>query len=121
MERILILGCKNNMDSACIGCFPCLSAFNGRQGGFATYQNVDIELLGIMNCGGCPATSVIARMITLSLWCASIYEKPTQIYVAPCILKSCPYNDVLTKKVRTMAGIEVIEGSHPREAKDIFV
>jgi predicted metal-binding protein len=121
MERVLILGCKNNMDDACIGCFHCLAAFNSRQGGFARYQGLEVELIGIMSCGGCPGTSMIARMITMALWCETAYEKPTEIYLGPCMLRSCPYNDVLTNKVKTMVGIEVIEGSHPTEVKDIFV
>ena len=121
MERVLILGCKNNMDEACIGCSHCLAAFNRRQGGFAGYQDQEAELIGIMSCGGCPGTSVIARMITMALWCASAYEKPTEIYLGPCILRSCPYNDVLTNRVKTLAGIKVIERSHPKEVKGIFV
>jgi predicted metal-binding protein len=119
MERFVLLGCKNNMDTACIGCSPCLAALNKRGGGFTPYNNTDVELVGMVSCGGCPGTAAIPRLYSLALW-TSQFEKPTKIYLGPCIIKSCPYGEKLIDKVRAMAGIEVVNGSHLIELRSIF-
>ena len=68
MEKILIIGCRNTMDDVCIGCSRCLVAFNRREGQFARYKDQEAELLGILNCGGCPGASIVQRLAQVKLW-----------------------------------------------------
>lgn len=120
MEKILILGCKHTMDDVCIGCSRCMVGFNRRVGQFERYIDIDAELIGILNCGDCPGTSVVTRLAQLNLWNTHLNERPTKIHVAPCILDHCPHSETLLKKIRAKAGVEVIEGTHPFMPENIF-
>lgn len=120
MERILIVGCKNTMDDVCIGCSRCLVAFNRRQGVFEVYEDSQAELIGLLGCGGCPASSIVTRLAQVKLWNAPMDVKPTAIHIAPCIAEQCPHKQDLMAKIRAKAGIPVLEGTHPFVPQDIF-
>ncbi|MFC2131913.1 CGGC domain-containing protein [Bacteroidota bacterium] len=120
MEKILILGCKHTMNDVCIACSRCQVGFNRKDGEFLRYKDTDTELIGIINCGDCPGSSVVIRLAQLNLWNSMNGEKPTKIHVAPCIVHHCPYKDTLLEKVRAKSGIEVIEGTHPYLPENIF-
>lgn len=119
MEKILIVGCKKIMDDVCIGCSRCLVGFNRRKGKFAEYGD-DAELMGLLNCGDCPGSAIVTRLAQVKLWNAPMREKPTKLHIAPCIVDNCPYKDTLVQKIRSKAGIEVVEGGHPFAPSDIF-
>jgi predicted metal-binding protein len=120
MEKILIVGCKNAMDDICIGCSRCLVAFNRRKGVFEIYEDTDAEILGIVGCGGCPASAIVTRLMQAKLWNAPMNEKPTVVHIAPCIAEQCPNKEEIMKKITAKAGIKVIEGTHPFAPSDIF-
>lgn len=121
MEKILIVGCKNAMDDVCIGCSRCLVGFNRKEGEFARYQGQEVELMGLLGCGGCPAPAIVTRLAQVKLWNVPMEEKPTKIHLAPCLVDHCPYKDTIIAKVKAKSGIEVIEGTHPYMPADIFV
>ena len=121
MEKILIIGCKRAMNDACIACSRCLVGFNRKEGEFSKYKDTEAELIGLINCGDCPGAAIVTRMAQFSLWNKPMGEKPTKVHVAPCILDHCPYKDVILKKIKAKAGIEVIEGTHPYQPVNIFV
>ena len=112
MEKILIIGCKNTMDDVCIGCSRCMVAFNRREGMFKQYEGVDAEIMGLLNCGGCPGASIIPRLIQVKLWNMPLDEQPTKIHLGPCLSDHCPYYDDLATKIKVKAGIDVIDGTH---------
>ena len=120
MEKILIIGCKNTMDDVCIGCSRCMVAFNRREGVFAQYKDQEIELLGILSCGGCPGSSIVQRLAQLKLWNMPLKELPTKIHVGPCLSDHCPYADDVVTKIQVKAGIDVIEGTHPYTPEKVF-
>lgn len=120
MERILIVGCKNTMDDVCIGCSRCLVGFNNRVGEFERYADTDAEIIGILNCGGCPGPSIVMRLAQLKLWNTPMDIKPTKIHIGPCLAMHCPYKDTIIAKIKAKSGVEVIEGTHPYLPENIF-
>lgn len=120
MEKVLVIGCKNVMDDVCIGCSRCFVAFNRRAGFFERYKDKDAEILGFLGCGGCPGAGIVPRLAQVKLWNAPLDEKPTVVHVAPCMASHCPYADDIITKIKAVAGIEVVEGTHPFMPKDVF-
>ncbi len=120
MEKILIIGCRNTMDDVCIGCSRCLVAFNRREGTFARYKDQDAEVLGILNCGGCPGGSIVQRLAQVKLWNLPLDEQPTIIHIGPCLTDNCPHYDEVVGKIWGKAGIEVVEGTHPYMPEKIW-
>jgi len=120
MEKILIIGCKKAMDDVCIGCSRCLVAFNRREGQFEAYKDRDAEVIGLLNCGDCPAPAIVTRLAQLKLWNAPMNEQPTAIHIGPCVTDHCPHAVTIIKKIKAKAGIPVIEGTHPYIPADIF-
>ena len=120
MEKVLIIGCKKTMDDVCIACSRCLVAFNRKAGEFEKYKNIDVELIGLLNCGDCPGASIVPRMAQMSLWNKPMNEKVTKIHIAPCIVDHCPYADEIIKKIKATSGVEVILETHPYKPENIF-
>ncbi len=120
MEKILIIGCKNLMNDVCIACSRCLVGFNRREGFFKDYDK-DAQVIGLLNCGGCPGSGIVTRLAQVNLWNSKLEEKPTKIHVGPCILSGCPYKDDIITKIKEKSGIEVIEGTHPYMPDKVFV
>lgn len=120
MEKILIIGCKSVMDDICIGCTRCQVAFNRRVGEFARYEGEEVQLLGVLGCGGCPGMGIVPRMAQFKLWNAPMKEIPTKVHVAPCVTQHCPHAETLLKKIHAKAGVPVIEGTHPFLPENIY-
>ena len=78
MEKILIIGCRNTMDDVCVGCSRCMVAFNRREGSFERYKDQEAELIGLLNCGGCPGASIVTRLMQVKLWNMPLGEQPTK-------------------------------------------
>ncbi len=108
------------MNDICIACSRCQVGFNRKEGEFARYAGNDAEIIGMLNCGDCPGGAVVTRMVQLKLWNTPMNEQPTKIHIAPCILSGCPYKDELIDTIRSKAGIEVIEGTHPYKPEMVF-
>ncbi|WP_272699390.1 CGGC domain-containing protein [Desulfovibrio sp. Fe33] len=120
MEKILIIGCRNTMDDVCIGCSRCLVAFNRREGQFERYKGQEAEVLGILNCGGCPGASIVQRLAQVKLWNVPLNEQPTKIHIGPCVSDHCTHADDVITKIVAKSGIEVIEGTHPYMPEKIW-
>ena len=74
--NVAVMGCRNIKDETCIGCQRCLTAFDRKEGEFERYKDVpDAKLIALFNCGGCPATSPVLRMVQLRDWMAGMGEK----------------------------------------------
>ena len=119
--NIAVMGCKNIKDEACIGCQRCLTAFDRKEGEFARYADEpDARLVALFNCGGCPATSPVLRMVQLRDWMAPMGEKVDVLHLGTCIQNHCAYKDELLEVVRAKAGIPVVEGSHPYVPQNVY-
>jgi predicted metal-binding protein len=121
MEKILIVGCKKAMDDVCIGCSRCIVAFNRRAGEFSQYKDIDVQLIGLLNCGDCPGAAIVTRLAQINLWNKPLNEKVTRVHVGACIIDHCPYKDTIIDKIKAKSGVEVILGTHPYQPENIFV
>ncbi|GBC62396.1 CGGC domain-containing protein [Desulfonema ishimotonii] len=120
MEKVLIIGCKSAMDDICIGCTRCMVGFNRREGEFAAYKDKDVELIGLLGCGGCPGAAIVTRLAQFKLWNAPMEEKPTKVHIAPCLAQHCPNSETIINKIKAKAGVDVIIGTHPYMPENIF-
>jgi predicted metal-binding protein len=120
MEKILIIGCKRTMNDVCIACSRCTVAFNRKDGEFARYKGDDAQLLGILNCGDCPGTAAGVRLMQFKFWNAPMGELPTKIHLGNCLANNCPHRGTLLPMIEKLTGVEVIAGTHPYGATDIF-
>jgi predicted metal-binding protein len=94
--------------------------FDKKEGEFERYQNKDAKLRALLHCGGCPGTSPVLRLIGLKTWMAPMKESIDAVHLGNCLLDNCPYKDEIIQKVKAKAGVDVIEGSHPYRAKQVF-
>jgi len=120
MEKVLVIGCKKSMNDVCIGCSRCQVAFNRKEGMFARYKEEDAQFLGILNCGDCPGSAMAIRLAQFKHWNAPMGELPTKIHIGNCFADNCPYRDTLIPIIQQKAGIEVVVGTHPYKAGDLF-
>lgn len=119
--NIAIMGCKNIKDETCIGCQRCLTGFDRKEGEFERYKDdADSRIKAILHCGGCPGTSPVIRLVNLKLWMAPMNESIDVVHIGTCLLDNCPYKDIIIKKVKAKAGVDVIEGSHPYRPDKVF-
>jgi len=102
--NIAVLSCKNIKDETCIACHRCLMGFDKKEG----------------ECGGCPGTSPVLRLVGLKTWMAPMGESIDAVHIGTCLLDNCPHKDTIIEKVKAKAGVEVIEGSHPYRPDQVF-
>jgi predicted metal-binding protein len=118
--NIAVMSCKNIKDEICIGCQRCLMGFDKKEGEFERYKDTDAKLRALIHCGGCPGTSPVLRMISLKVWMAPMNESIDAVHLGTCLIDNCPHKDEILQKVKAKAGVEVIEGSHPYRAEQVF-
>jgi predicted metal-binding protein len=134
--KVLIIGCKNLMIGTCVACSRCIEALNKKKGQFAGVG--DSELVGLLDCGGCPGNGMNARLNEFALWNAPDDCLPDQIFVGSCITAMndenpqkyiCPYANnilgVIKKKVDLTTSMNpaitltVKHGTHDKRDKPI--
>jgi predicted metal-binding protein len=127
--KVLIVGCKNLMIGTCVACSRCIEALNKKQGQFAGVG--DSELVGLLDCGGCPGNGMNARLNEFALWNKPDDCLPDQIFIGSCISAQnaakeyiCPYAkniiEVIEKKaVQSSIKIPVKHGTHAKRDKPI--
>ena len=133
-KKVLIIGCKNLMIGTCVACSRCIEALNKKQGQFAGLG--DSELVGLLDCGGCPGNGMNARLNEFTLWNKSENYLPDQIFIGNCITAMndekkyiCPYASnilqVIKKKVdlttsmSTPTTLTLKHGTHDKGNKPI--
>jgi predicted metal-binding protein len=129
--KVLIVGCKNLMIGTCVACSRCIEALNKKQGQFAGVG--DSELVGLLDCGGCPGNGMNARLNEFALWNKPDDCLPDQIFIGNCISAKnaakeyiCPYAsnilEVIEKKAQhpdASSKIPVKHGTHVKGDKPI--
>jgi predicted metal-binding protein len=120
MEKILIVGCQKTMNEICIACSRCTVACNRKEGEFARYKDSDVQLLGILSCGGCPGAAASVRLTQFKLWNAPMKELPTKVHIGNCLANLCPNRSTLLPMIQSLVGVEVIVGTHPYGSADLF-
>ena len=58
MANVAILYCKKIKDRSCVACAKCYKGMSEKNGTFAQYEDDDIELVAMTDCGDCPGLTV---------------------------------------------------------------
>lgn len=120
MAKVGILGCQsvtNDMNCVMIG---CLGNVNNRQGKFEAYpQDEPLQLVGVINCGGCP-TAVGSDRIWQKVQALVDYGIDA-IHLSSCMLQLCPFKDNFVETIKKdCPDLTVVEGTHPFHDEDAF-
>jgi predicted metal-binding protein len=120
MAKIGILGCDSttrDMDCVMIG---CLGNLQGRRGSFKDYpEDEPLELVGIIQCGGCP-TAVGTDRIWQKVQALVDYGIEA-LHLSSCLLQICPFKERFLEAIgREFPSLKVVEGTHPFHDTEAF-
>lgn len=132
-EEVLVVGCKNMMLGTCVACSRCIDALNNKEGQFSKLTNP--ELVGLLDCGGCPGNGMNARLNEFKLWNQPPNGAlPDYIFVGNCISAKnaagnyiCPWASNIIEVIENKAShpgpggavIPVTHGTHAKGNKPI--
>lgn len=132
-EEVLIVGCKNMMLGTCVACSRCIDALNSKDGQFSKLTNP--ELVGLLDCGGCPGNGINARLNEFKLWNQPPNGAlPDYIFVGNCISAKnaagnyiCPWASNIIEVIENKAShpgaggavVHVTHGTHAKGNKPI--
>lgn len=117
MANIAILYCKKIQDHSCIACAKCHKAMDERHGEFARYEEDELHLVGMTDCGDCPGLAV-PRVKLLREVAANLDRPIDVIHLGTCMklameTADCPIDvDDLTILLERNFGVEVVLGTH---------
>ena len=88
----------------------CFRSLQKREGAFARYKNMNVELVGYTSCDGCPGGNIEYAVDEM------MKNKVTKIHLATGLIVGyppCPYIKDFINFIETKYGLEVILGTHP--------
>lgn len=88
----------------------CLRALRNREGAFAAYRGVEVELVGLTSCGGCPGGNVEYAPNELLKNGAEVIHLATGLVVG---YPPCPRLTSFQRYIETRFEIPVVVGTHP--------
>ncbi len=111
MKKIGILTCSNAARVLDCPVGACLKDMYERKGAFRSYENNEVELVGINSCNGCPTlageSTILPKIESL------VYYGAESIHVSYCMTVLCPfvkkYSRVIKEKFQN---IDLIQGTH---------
>lgn len=118
MPRIGILTCSNATQELGCSSVSCLADLRKRRGTFAAYPaNEPLDLVGIINCPGCPTVTgsekLLQRIRGLTEFRVSV------IHFSNCVKALCPFRE----KYRTalegaFPAVKIVVGTHEEHITD---
>ena len=106
-EKIGIIICDRYRRCAGGKCFRSLQK---KEGAFARYKNIDVELVGYTSCDGCPGGNIEYAVDEM------MKNNVTKIHLATGLIVGyppCPYIYDFINFIETKYDLEVILGTHP--------
>jgi len=106
-EKIGIIICDRYRRCAGGKCFRSLQK---REGAFARYKDMEVELAGYTSCDGCPGGNIEYAVDEM------MKNNVTKIHLATGLIVGyppCPYIQDFTNFIETKYGLEVVLGTHP--------
>ncbi|MCI5123685.1 MAG: CGGC domain-containing protein [Candidatus Electrothrix sp. AR5] len=117
MSKIAILYCKKIKDKSCIACAKCYKGMAEKNGAFAQYEDDDIELVAMTDCGDCPGLTVPKAKL-LNETTKNLGRPIEVLHLGTCMksameMAGCPINfDDLQVTLEKNMGIKVVLGTH---------
>ncbi|MGD2148777.1 MAG: CGGC domain-containing protein [Anaerolineae bacterium] len=107
MVRIGLIICDRY--ATCAG-GKCLRALRHREGGFARYAGMEVELVGYTSCGGCPGGNVEYAPAEMKKNDAEVIHLATGLVVG---YPPCPRLQAFCSFIPEKFGLQVVVGTHP--------
>ncbi len=111
MTRIGILNCSNMTQDVGCSAFGCLHSMNTRTGTFAAYQDDGAELVGLINCAGCPTKLGPEKLLNRIRTLTEIGVEA--IHFSTCVAGLCPFRVQYEKLIAEhFPQVRVVLGTH---------
>ena len=120
MARIGILTCSNcTQDSNCAS-VVCLADMRKRRGFFASYlQDEPLDLIGIINCAGCPTLAAPEKILKRVRAVAEF--RLDALHLSFCMVTLCPFIKTYAALIkREFPDINIVMGTHQPVESDRF-
>jgi len=112
MARIGILTCSNSTQESHCGSVVCLGDMRKRRGFFSTYPKEEpIDLIGIINCAGCPTLAAPEKILKKVR--ALVSFRIDALHFSFCMTALCPFIKQYEKVIlREYPDIRIVFGTH---------
>ncbi|HPI69841.1 MAG TPA: CGGC domain-containing protein [Tenuifilaceae bacterium] len=88
----------------------CFRSLRQREGAFALYKDVEVEVVGYTTCGGCPGGNIQYAPAEMKKNGATHIHFSTGLLVG---YPPCPRMEYFEEFIKVMYGLKVIFGTHP--------
>ena len=119
MARIGIITCSNCTQECNCASVVCLGDLRKRRGFFAPYpQDEPLELIGIINCAGCPTAAAPEKILRRVRAIAEF--KVEALHLSFCMTVICPFIKKYVQLIKkAYPEIKLVMGTHePQKKKD---
>ena len=119
MARIGILTCSNCTQEANCASVVCLGDMRKRRGFFKKYpQEQPLELIGIINCAGCPTLAAPEKILRRVRSLADY--RIDALHFSFCVTALCPFVKQYEKVIKDeYPGLDIVLGTHqPLDKKE---
>lgn len=120
MARIGILTCSNCTQETNCGAVVCLGDMRKRRGFFERYRHEEkLDLIGIINCAGCPTLAAPEKILKRVKALASY--RLDALHFSYCMTALCPFLKKYQTVIKeTHPELEIVPGTHVPKDKDQF-
>jgi predicted metal-binding protein len=118
MPRIGILTCSNATQDLGCSSVSCIADLRKRRGAFGKYPaNEPLDLVGIINCPGCPTLTGPDKLI---LRVRALTEfRVDAIHFSNCVKALCPFKEKFRKALEEkFPSIKIVIGTHQEHISD---
>ena len=120
MARIGIITCSNCTQECNCASVVCLGDLRKRRGFFAPYpQDEPLELIGIINCAGCPTAAAPEKILRRVRAIAEF--KVEALHLSFCMTVICPFIKKYVQLIKkAYPEIKLVMGTHQPTEKERF-
>jgi predicted metal-binding protein len=120
MARIGIITCSNCTQDTNCASVVCLGDMRKRRGFFARYpQEEPLDLIGIINCAGCPTIAAPEKIMKRVRAVADF--RIDALHLSFCIVALCPFIQKYVQLInQAFPGIILIKGTHQPPDREHF-
>jgi predicted metal-binding protein len=121
MARIGIITCSNCTQEANCASVVCLADMRKRRGFFEPYPKEEpLELIGIINCAGCP-TIAAPEKILRRVRAVAEYRLEA-LHLSYCMVTLCPFIKKYSELIKeAFPGINIVMGTHQPADRNRFL
>ncbi len=96
----------------------CFRSVREREGAFARYRDVEVEIVGYSSCDGCPGGNVEYTVDEMKANGVEVIHLATGLIVG---YPPCPFIENFRNFIEVRYGLEVVYGTHPIPEKYLRV